>query len=309
MDCDNTSLLKAPLSCKDMVTGMTHSPSQNQSDEELIDIEDDDFDLLEDDIRIGERDEIPFIDFSDRAQYLAIKSMDFTLVVKVLGCRVGYNTLHNRIYNIWKPSHPIKLIDIENDYFLVKFSCKQDYLKVQSDGPWTIFGHYLTVEPWFIEFCPTQSHPSRIMVWVRLPGLPITCYKWSMIEAIGNRIGSVVKVDYQTDNGRRGRFAHMAVNINLRKPLVSKININGRTQIVEYEALSTVCFECGIYGHVKDICSTLVAPVTENNVHSETLHSSTSKQDVVTKSSPVPNEAFGPWMMVKNVNGVPKRNL
>ncbi|KAK9027131.1 hypothetical protein V6N11_066975 [Hibiscus sabdariffa] len=77
---------------------------------------------------------------------------------------------------------------------------------VRTDGPWTIFGHYITVEPWSVDFNPLQEHPSRIMAWVRLPGLPITWYKRSLIEAIGARIGKVVKIDYQTDYGRRGRF-------------------------------------------------------------------------------------------------------
>ncbi|KAK8556579.1 hypothetical protein V6N12_002977 [Hibiscus sabdariffa] len=92
------------------------------------------------------------------------------------------------------------------------------------------------------------------MAWVRLSSLPITWYKQSLIEAIGYRIGTIVKIDYQTDNGRRGRFARMAININLCKPLVSKIAINGRTQIFEYKSLPVVCFSCGIYGHTSDFC-------------------------------------------------------
>ncbi|KAK8979854.1 hypothetical protein V6N11_066056 [Hibiscus sabdariffa] len=69
--------------------------------------------------------------------------------------------------------------------------------------------------------------PTYILAWVRLYGLPITWYKRSLIEAIGARIGKVVKIDYQIDYGHRGRFARMAVKINLKQPIVSKIVING----------------------------------------------------------------------------------
>ncbi|KAK8601323.1 hypothetical protein V6N12_051160 [Hibiscus sabdariffa] len=65
-----------------------------------------------------------------------------------------------------------------------------------------------------------------------------------------------MKIDFQTDNGFRGRFARMVVNINLCKLLVSKLVINGRVQIVEYESLHTVCFNCGLY-NLQDICLNL----------------------------------------------------
>ncbi|KAK9043582.1 hypothetical protein V6N11_071918 [Hibiscus sabdariffa] len=160
---------------------------------------------------------------------------------------------------------------------------------VQTDGPWTIFGHYITVEPWSVDFNPQQDHPSHIMAWVRLPGLPITWYKQSLIEAIGARIEKVVKLDYQTDYGRRGRFARMAVKINLQQPLVSKISINGQIQCVEYESLPIVCFKCGTYGHVTDLCPLAKASEAETVVQpSPTVRPKT-----------IPSDPFGPWMLVE----------
>ncbi|KAK8487759.1 hypothetical protein V6N11_009791 [Hibiscus sabdariffa] len=110
------TLLLAFPSILDGISNYAHQ------DSDFIDLDDDDNDLLEDDITLGSLNGVSTIDFSDRAQHLAIKSMDLTLVVNVIGRRIGYNTLHNMIYNIWKPSHPLKLIDIENDLFIVKFS-------------------------------------------------------------------------------------------------------------------------------------------------------------------------------------------
>ncbi|KAK5773019.1 hypothetical protein PVK06_049322 [Gossypium arboreum] len=68
-------------------------------------------------------------------------------------------------------------------------------------------------------------------------------------------IGKVVKFDFKTDNRTRGRFARMALFINLDKLIISQICVNGEIQQVVYEALPTVCFTCGKYGHVKDLCS------------------------------------------------------
>ncbi|KAK8599931.1 hypothetical protein V6N12_049797 [Hibiscus sabdariffa] len=126
MECEGQFETQPIISYKDVVSCPLGSRSSGSS----VNLDDDEIELLEDDIALGVSDGIPTIDFSDQVQQLAIKSMDLTLFVKVLGCRIGYNNLHNRIYSIWKHVHPLKLIDTEYDYFLVKFSDRSDYLKL-----------------------------------------------------------------------------------------------------------------------------------------------------------------------------------
>ncbi|MBA0832693.1 hypothetical protein Goarm_017068 [Gossypium armourianum] len=43
-----------------------------------------------------------------------------------------------------KPSTPVSIMDLENDYFLVKFQEEVDYVRALTEGPWTVFGQYLT---------------------------------------------------------------------------------------------------------------------------------------------------------------------
>ncbi|KAK8567407.1 hypothetical protein V6N12_005997 [Hibiscus sabdariffa] len=133
MDCDSNlppSVLQPAISYKDVVAGDLN----HVDNEDLIPLDDDDIELTEQNVRVGITDGIPFINFSARVQEQASKSMEFTLVLKILGRKVGYSTLYNRLLSIWKPSKPIKLIDIENNYFLVKFSSRLDYVDALTDG-------------------------------------------------------------------------------------------------------------------------------------------------------------------------------
>ncbi|KAK9031717.1 hypothetical protein V6N11_056007 [Hibiscus sabdariffa] len=227
--------------------------------------DDDDFDLLDEDVNCGIKDGVPFIDFSMRVQELANKSMEYALVLKLLGRHVGFSILYNRLLSLWNPEKPIRLTDIENDYYIVKFSSQSDYLAALTDGPGP--------------FSATTLRLNR--------GLPIIWYKRSLLEAIGSCVGSMVKIDFQTDNGRRGRFARMAVKINLNQPLVSKIVINGRTQLVVYESLPVVCFHCGTYGHTHDQFP---------------RHTQVPNPPATTVSSPAPSpiqlptESYVPWI-------------
>ncbi|MBA0610829.1 hypothetical protein Godav_011607, partial [Gossypium davidsonii] len=101
-------------------------------------------------------------------------------------------------------------------------------------GHWIVYGQYLTTQPWTKHFSPSRPYPSV----------------------------KVVKLDVQTDNQTRGRFARLVVYLNLEKPLISQIIVDDAVQRVEYEALPTVCFACRKYRHVKETCPSVVTEKT-----------------------------------------------
>ncbi|XP_017644360.1 uncharacterized protein LOC108485001 [Gossypium arboreum] len=260
--------------------------------------EKEDIDFLEGDIQKNFVNGVPSITFSDRIHHILFQGMENIVVLKLLGRNIGFSVLQNKIYSMWKPSAPIHMMDIENDYFLVKFQNKQDCQKAHSEGPWIIFGQYLTVQPWTRAFDSAQAYPSVVKAWIRFLALPIYLYNRKVITEIGELVGKVVKLDMNTDSRSPGRFARMAVYVNLDKPLVSQVLINGRTQKVEYESLSTICFNCGRYGHVDNMCPFRnVESSTEKGNKSPEVSSENSKS--AREESEKKDESYGPWMIVE----------
>ncbi|MBA0674759.1 hypothetical protein Goari_016340 [Gossypium aridum] len=143
---------------------------------------------------------------------------------------------------MWRPSTPMYMMDIENGYFLVKFQNKLNCEKVFSEGPWTIFGQYLTVQPWTMAFDPTQAYPSVVIAWIRFPALPSYLYNCKIITEIGEMVGKVVKLDMNSNSRAMGRFDRMAVYVNLEKPLVTsgptvEVNIDSSVTTLENQNL------------------------------------------------------------------------
>ncbi|MBA0582307.1 hypothetical protein Gorai_024458 [Gossypium raimondii] len=171
---------------------------------------------------------------------------------------------------------------------------KDDYEKALTQGPWTVFGQYLTVQPWSPDFNPLQPFPNHVMAWVRFPTLPGVFYKRKILEEIGSLIGKVTKLDFKTDCGSRGRFACTAVFINLNKPLIPHVLINGMVQRVEYELLLAVCFLCGRYSHVRDLFPSKET-VMDGEMAKEAVIVDLPEKEKM-KESP---ESFGPWMFVE----------
>lgn len=108
------------------------------------------------------------------------------------------------------------------------------------------------------------------MTWIRLLSLLGHLYKRKILGEIGSLVGRVAKLDLNTINRTKGRSARMVIYVNLDKPLVSQIRINGEIQKFIYESFPTICFKYGRYGHAKEVCTMAV----ENRLHREERSSS-----------------------------------
>ncbi|KAI9084391.1 hypothetical protein K1719_033733 [Acacia pycnantha] len=210
--------------------------------------------LSEEDYCVKQEGDIPCIDFSTTVREALTKGMERTLVIKLLGRYITYQDLRARTTALWQLKGSFSLVDMEGGFYYANFDLMEDYIKALSGGPWTIFGAYLTVQPWSLEFDPKSSTISKVVIWVRIPGLSFRYYHKSMLRAIGSLLGEVVKIDYRTETMGRGKYARIAVLVDLIRPLIPWIKVDGKFYGVEYEGLPLICFECGRYGHTKEKC-------------------------------------------------------
>ncbi|PPE02226.1 hypothetical protein GOBAR_DD00753 [Gossypium barbadense] len=103
---------------------------------------------------------------------------------------IGFNTLLNKVIILWSLRHPIRFMDLENDYHLVWFQDEGYFNKVLVRGTWVIFGQYLTIRHWSLDFSTSNNEVDIQVVWIRLPGLPESYYSNFLLRAIGQVIRS-----------------------------------------------------------------------------------------------------------------------
>ncbi|CAI0434505.1 unnamed protein product [Linum tenue] len=216
----------------------------------------------------------------------------------------------------------MQIVDLEQGYFMIKFSNVADYTKSLTEGPWIIFEHYLVVRKWTPTFRITAKLPPSLIVWVCFLAMPIQYYHTSILTAIGNTIGKLINIDYHTQSAQRGKFARIAVEIDVSKPLIPDFYLDDCIQLVEYENLPKVCFSCGRIGHEKEeyhdgtpvhsTTSSIIAtqlPTAEQHTHTPFTVSSSSPSHQQQLNVPDPtaqqsetapiDSGFGPWMIVK----------
>ncbi|KAL4369146.1 hypothetical protein GQ457_05G010380 [Hibiscus cannabinus] len=282
------------LSYANVVNGVGRKTTMEHSGVDEIGGDPNKISVSDDDCVIDRTGKFPRIEFSENVHKQIDLAMQNVIIVRLLGRNIGYQTLLNRIHAVWKPMGELQLIDLENNYFLVRIEDPRDYRKILTEGPWTIYGSYLTVQPWSRSFSTSEKHPSRVVVWVRLPGLPYKYYSKALFRRIAAIVGDVVRVDYNTQVGERGKFARLAVTVDLNKPLVPCIGIDDFIQKLEYEGLNLICYKCGVYGHLQEACGKPEDRVQETTVRG--VPNTVGNNGTVGSSNN--GELFGPWMTV-----------
>ncbi|KAJ4823013.1 hypothetical protein Tsubulata_009217 [Turnera subulata] len=261
----------------------------------------------------------PVIRLSDSFRARIHKQWEDTVIVKLWGHTLGYRMLCNRLQRLWHLRGEFRVIDLDHNYYLVKLANTSDYLHVITGGPWVILDHYLTVEPWQPNFAPASHKVTSVVAWVRVPGLSTELYQLAILKEVCNRIGRMVRVDYSTQRTERGRFAKVAVELDISKPLETEACVDGVWYPIVYESLPQVCFSCGRAGHLMvnckaDASGSPSAPVSPSSVSSDVpvqvAAGVTEKDKRISVDAVVtPKPKYGEWILVPPKTRQPRKKV
>nr|POE71077.1 hypothetical protein CFP56_58433 [Quercus suber] len=116
------------------------------------------------------------------------------LIIKSFGRKVSYTYLVSKIRSMWDLKGGMECIDLGFDFFLIKFELSEDVDYVLKEGPWFIGQNFLAIRQWEPEFEASSSTLSSVVVWIRLPELPIEFYEHNALLKIGRAIGPVLQL-------------------------------------------------------------------------------------------------------------------
>ncbi|KAJ4847004.1 hypothetical protein Tsubulata_017734 [Turnera subulata] len=150
----------------------------------------------------------------------------------------------------------MKVVDLDNDFFLVRLDCEEDYFKALAGGPWVIMRHALSVQPWDSSFRAAEGQISQAVIWARFADFPPSWYNTEVLHALGSLVGGPMKVDDNTKAALRGKFARVAVEVNLKRPLRGIVEFDDTEFKVSYEGLLAICYTCGSVCHTMASCPT-----------------------------------------------------
>lgn len=156
--------------------------------------------------------------------------------------------LHDIVMRAWNPSRGISVTKVDRNTFVFSFEHETNRSLAYNRRPWTIRGAHLVLKIWSPDLALTEIDFASSTFWIQVHGLPpIWCNKKN-IKLVGSKARSVVEVEFfEAPTGMWQRYARVRVNVNVNKPLCSRVFLprHERTDIwisLKYKRLLEFCF-------------------------------------------------------------------
>lgn len=193
--------------------------------------------------------------------------LNAALVGRIIGRKVSYTTCSLEFKRLWSFADTFTLMYFTNGCFICIFSSTDARDAVLAKGPWFVSNQLLGLDKWSPDFDPITMDGLQTPIWIRFPNLPLLYWDKRNITRLATMIGVPLWYDEVVNEWGNISYARVCVKLNLANKLKAGIWIQGSKgkifQLVIYEGLSKIYFNCGLIGHNVDVC--LKSPQSQQN--------------------------------------------
>ncbi|XP_008780119.2 dapper homolog 3-like [Phoenix dactylifera] len=246
-----------------------------------------------------------------------------TVLVRSLGRSIPADWVVKEIRRAGKLDYDAECFTLSEGVIAIRFANENDREAAMRNGPWMVAGQVLAMDRWRPSFVPKPGCFGRVVVWLRLPSLPMDFWKKEAIFRVAARAGTPLALDGFTEQRRRYGFARVKVELDASAPLVPGTWVRGSSadggapfwQGFVYENLPVPCAKCGRVGHSAVGC--VFVPPAEGRLNPEEVSggseevrdgidaSETPKEAETGRERPQEARAFGPWLVTNRIGPTP----
>ncbi|KAI0492362.1 hypothetical protein KFK09_026633 [Dendrobium nobile] len=222
--------------------------------------------------------------------------LNLSIVVKVFGADISIPMMAWELRRQWNQFGKFHLTSLGLGWMLCSFDNMETMENVIMGGPWFVKGHIIGLDRWSSDFSPSSLKGLSSPVWVRLPNLPLFCWDEINVARIASLIGTPLLLDGNMFQWSKREFGRVCVRLELDKQLPLGVWVDGPNgrffQKVEYERISSLCYNCGKVGHLDSACganNVVKCSVPEEGICNKGVEKIGASKD---------SSAYGPWIHV-----------
>jgi hypothetical protein len=140
---------------------------------------------------------------------------------------------------------------------------------------WYLDNTLLSLKPWSPLFNPKEEYVGSMLVWVKLPNLPMEFLSKPTIKVVGNLFGKTILVDDSFLTSPSRSMAKVLVMVDVSKGFFESLDLvwigRRHVQVLDYLNIPLKCAWYHEYGHVIHDCmksmvmsSVVVGDVAQN---------------------------------------------
>lgn len=229
---------------------------------------------------------IPNISFSEQELTRLRTPWRKSLIIHTINCKRSIPDIKFRLQKIWKTKGNLDIIDMGQGFYIAKFTNPEEYFLALAGGPWFMFQFHLAVHQWQPNFRKKLINQEKMFIWAQFRDLPVEYFNEEALFRLATAIGRPIKMDINTSEITRGKFARVCIEVSTMKPLPPYVRINKFKQEIAYELNSGFCNGCGKIGHLFNQCKEN-EKVKEQTSSTQTTNSTAKNQwNIINKRRP-----------------------
>ncbi|XP_020672720.2 uncharacterized protein LOC110092491 [Dendrobium catenatum] len=188
------------------------------------------------------------IPFSCEKLAKGTESCNLSLVGYSIGRRPFYEALLGFMKKTWALKGSLQLLSLSDGFFLLCFTCFEDYDKIWAKGVWFLLGKPFILHKWHPKFKPVKEDFSSVLIWIKIHDLPLACWNSEGISRIASKVGIPVAADNLTSQRTRLTFARVCVLVDKDSKYPEEIDVSLDGDVislkVQYEWRPSPCIHC-----------------------------------------------------------------
>uniref|UniRef100_A0A803P9C0 CCHC-type domain-containing protein n=1 Tax=Cannabis sativa TaxID=3483 RepID=A0A803P9C0_CANSA len=173
---------------------------------------------------------------------------------------IDFEAMRHVMASLWQPGKGVYAKEIDTNCYLFQFFHEIDLETVVEGTPWTFNRVQFVFHDLRRGDDPKRVLLNNLDIWVQIHGLQLRIKSGSVVERLGNFVGTYVKADPKNFQNEWRDYMRVRVTLDITVPLRRRRKLR-RTAMEEgfwaefkYEYLPTFCIICGIIGHSKKFC-------------------------------------------------------
>ncbi|KAI0515812.1 hypothetical protein KFK09_008480 [Dendrobium nobile] len=216
-------------------------------------------------------DEPEIVPFTGSKLISGAANWKLCLVGYSIGRRPYYEALLGAIKKTWALKGSVKMISLNDGFFLFHFSCSEDLDMVWTRGVWFLLGKPFVIQKWHPKFKPKREEFKSVPIWIKIHDLPLACWNSEGISRIASKVGIPLAADSLTSQMTRLTYARVCVLVDNQAsyPEEIRVSLDGDvvTLKVQYEWKPTPCEHCKSLVHYTNFCPS--RPKTDELVNND----------------------------------------
>lgn len=165
-------------------------------------------------------EEEEIIDIPDEGRREGRQSCALSLIGKFLTCRsFNKKAALSTLKRAWGLEDGVQIVEVGSNLFQFKFNTDFEMNCVLNGGPWSFDNQVLMLHQWQVGMTAGNVKFDSISLWVQIWGAPFDLVSPTIAEAVGSRLGTVVKVKKKQRFESLSYFMRVKVALPITKPI------------------------------------------------------------------------------------------